>query len=286
MRPSTALLAAASLLGLAAASALPSREKVCVSPQVWNECNDGWRGCCLGDPCKETIKGFSMSACPNSEEVPYKPAAETPASGSNFSSMAPQVDLWKKVCEFDNSDCNWSPTFFPIKTHDETYTKKSTTSQFHIQKDDGALGARRDVIALFSGIPADITTCRMFWYKPSGGIFFGTWNVGNIRYSTLKLGGKPFAEAVGSADVSYKNTKALITAEAAQGMLDLGDWAKGYGEAMLRGSEEFNCAGSELAVHFRLEAMMESAVIVDQVAKETSENPWVLRAGWVLKYEW
>ena len=106
-----------------------------------------------------------------------------------------------------------------------------------------------------------------------------------MNISTLDMGGKPFLEAVGSADISYKNTKSFIEAETVQGTLDLGNWGRTTTSAFQLGPS-FDCKGPELAVHFALNSKTsESSVIVDQVSElQAIGNQYVQRAGWFLLY--
>jgi hypothetical protein len=186
-------------------------------------------------------------------------------------------------CSANDTNCNWAPTFFAIKTDNETFCS-NTTRQFHVQRDAGPLGARRDVIALFTGIPANVTRCTMAWYKPEKGIFYGTFGDGSINISSLDTGDKSFFEAVGSTDVNFGNTKALIAEEINHSILDLGNWGTSIGAARLSNGIVFDCAGPELAVHFAMSAPWEGAVVVDQVS-ELAMNRYVQRAGWHLEYK-
>ncbi len=172
MRASSTFLAAASILSLAAASPLERRYQECTAPQAWHRCSDGWAGCCSVSPCKGPGEGVA-SHCPDTEP---QPPAETPTpikepssacspESTPSSAPSPSTDTdWTRFCKADDSNCNWAPTYFIVKTDNETYTTYNTTNQFHVQKDDGLLGGRRDSIALFKDIPDTVTKCRIAWY--------------------------------------------------------------------------------------------------------------------------
>jgi hypothetical protein len=178
MRSSTTLFVAASLLSLAAASPLDRRYYECSAPSVWHVCWDGWEGCCSVTPCKGPAEG-AKSYCPDTElppptgnpttpgtpAQPAPPTACTPESTPSTPSELPVDTEWieQSGCKEDNSNCNWAPTYFVVKTDNETYTTYNTTSQFHVQKDAGVDGARRDSIALFTDIPDTVTKCRINW---------------------------------------------------------------------------------------------------------------------------
>jgi hypothetical protein len=90
---------------------------------------------------------------------------------------------------------------------------------------------------------------------------------------------KPFAEAVGSQEISYQNTKSFIDAKTVQGSLDLGNWGRTIGHAFQNDGNSFDCKGPELAVHFALNnAQVEGSVIMDQVS-QLNINVYVQRAG-------
>jgi hypothetical protein len=289
MRSFNTLIAAAGLIGLASASPFMRRYEECKAPQQWYTCGDDWQGCCSVNPCKGPAEGVK-SHCPGSVEPSPSATTSTVIStsptackASTTPTLAPDTD-WTAKCNEDDSNCNWAPRFFIIKTDNETYTTYNRTTQFHVQK--GAGTSRIDSIAHFTNIPSTVTRCTMKWYKPSRGIFYGTWNDGAMNISTLDLGGKPFVEAIGSKDISYQNTKSFIEAETVHGVLDLGNWGKTPYSAFLSGPT-FDCKESELVVHFALNAPTgESAVTVDQVSnREMSLNNYVQRAGWFLQYE-
>jgi len=180
MRYSATFLAAASLLSLAAASPLERRYEECAAPTVWHICWDGWEGCCSITPCKGPAEGVK-SYCPDTEKpppngppttpgTPAQPAPPTACTPESTPSSTPSGRVtdadWSKTtgCKEDDSNCNWAATFFIVKTGNETYTTFNSTGQFHVQKDaneDG--GARRDSIALFTGIPDSVTKCRINW---------------------------------------------------------------------------------------------------------------------------
>ncbi|KAF2682314.1 hypothetical protein K458DRAFT_419721 [Lentithecium fluviatile CBS 122367] len=299
MRSSTTFLAAASLLSLAAASPLERRYYDCTAPQVWHTCWDGWQGCCSVTPCKGPAEGVK-SYCPDTEQPPSgTPGNPTPPStpptacspestpSPTPTSLEPDVEwVGQTGCKEDNSNCHWAPRFFIIKTDNETYTTYNQTFQFHVRKDAGPEGGRHDSIALFTDIPDTVTKCRIAWYKPAQGIFYGTYSDGAMNMSTLDLGDRSFEEAVGG-EVSYASTKELIAGESSHGVLDLGNWGRTLGgKALDNGHDAFDCAGSELAVHFALNAPgAEGSVTVDQVSKlGTNNNGFVQRAGWYLQY--
>jgi hypothetical protein len=118
------------------------------------------------------------------------------------------------------------------------------------------------------------------------GIFYGVNVDGAMNISKLDLGGKPFAEAVGS-EVNYKNTKDLIENQFSLGGLDLGNWGRTLaGKVLSNRQVAWDCSGGEVAVHFALTSeMLEASVTVDQVSKVGDVNGFVQRAGWYLKYE-
>ncbi|KAF2818566.1 hypothetical protein CC86DRAFT_375766 [Ophiobolus disseminans] len=303
MHPSTTFIAAAALLGLAAASPLDRRYEECKAPQLWYACWDDYQGCCSTNPCKGPAMGVK-SGCPSNDDT--TPSESTPASSeavpsSSTSSATTSIYIpspaasaiaklepdtaWTAKCKEDNSNCNWAARFFSVKTNNETYTTYNTTSQFHVANDIGSAGAHRHSIAVFSDIPSSVTKCSVQWYKPKQGIFYGTWGDGSISISTLDMGGKPFAEAVGSQDISFKNTKSFIDAKTVQGGLDLGNWGRTMAHAFLSDGRTFACKGPEVVVHFALDSKTsEGSVTVDQVSKAGSTE-FVQRAGWFLKYE-
>jgi hypothetical protein len=144
-----------------------------------------------------------------------------------------------------------------------------------VQNDAGSLGGHRESIALFINIASTVIRCSVQWYKPAQ----GTWGDGAVSISTLDMGGKPFAEAVGSQEISYQNTKSFIDAKTVQGSLDLGNWGRTIGHAFQNDGNSFDCKGPELAVHFALNnAQVEGSVIMDQVS-QLNINVYVQRAG-------
>jgi hypothetical protein len=169
MRSSTAFIAAASILGFAAANPLERRLE-CAAPAVLHVCWDGWTGCCSVTPCNGAANG-GKNFCPDNEKLPTPSASETCTSKSAAAPSAtpsgpPANDTeWIRDsgCKEDNSNCNWAPQFWVIKTNNETYTTMNATDQFHVQKDAGKDAARRDSIALFTGIPESVTKCNIAW---------------------------------------------------------------------------------------------------------------------------
>jgi hypothetical protein len=178
MRSSTTFLAAASILSLAVASPLERRYYDCTAPQVWHVCWDGWEGCCSVTPCKGPAEGM-RSFCADDGAPPPSPVTpptetatpvEAPTSACSPESTSPPaasptVDTdWMVMddCKEDDSNCNWAPTFFGLRTDNETFAE-TRTNQFYIRKDAGVDGARRDSIAVFTGIPDTVTKCSIRW---------------------------------------------------------------------------------------------------------------------------
>jgi hypothetical protein len=117
------------------------------------------------------------------------------------------------------------------------------------------------------------------------GIFYGVRGDGGVNMGKLDLGGKPFAEAVGS-EVNYKSTKDLIKNKSSLGSLSLGEWARTLnGRVLSTRRDAWDCSGGEVAVHFAISEVSEDNVNVDQVSKVGDVNGFVQRAGWYLKYE-
>ena len=169
MRSSTALLAAASLLGLTAASPLERRYEECPAPAVWHVCWDGWEGCCSVTPCNSPAKG-GKSFCPDTEQPPAKPtptaappACTTAAApSSNPTTITEEVDWLKETgCKKDDSNCHWAPTFYIVKTGDEAYTAPNKSAQFYVAQN--TKGERSDSIAVFSNIPDSVKKCTLSW---------------------------------------------------------------------------------------------------------------------------
>jgi hypothetical protein len=313
MRSSSTFLVAASILSFAAATPLESRYYECTAPQMWYTCGDGWEGCCTVTPCKgpaEGVKSFCADDGAPSPPAPAPPVTEPPTPSEEPTlvfipeltpSATPSATVdtaWMDYCKEDDSDCNWAPMFYSVKTDNETFTK-NLTNQFYVRKDEGVDGTRRDSIALFTNIPDSVTRCSIKWYvtrgnisaswltsyryAPGQGIFYGVAGDGSLNISTLDLGDKTFGEAVGS-EVSYESAKDLIAEQTTVSGLDLGNWGWTVGHAELDSGNEFDCAGSELALHFEMIAQWEGSVIVDQVSKKGQVNQFVQRAGWYLKY--
>jgi hypothetical protein len=169
MRSSTICLAAASILGFAAANPLERRME-CTAPAVYHVCWDGWSGCCSVSPCNGAANG-GKNFCPDNEMPPQPTASEACTSASAAAPSAtpsgpPAKDTeWIEPsgCKEDDSNCNWAPQFWVVKTDDETYSTANTTRQFYVQKENGTDGARRDSIALFTGIPDSVTKCTIAW---------------------------------------------------------------------------------------------------------------------------
>jgi len=197
-----------------------------------------------------------------------------------------KADLdWTSKCALDDSNCNWRPRFFTVNTRNETHTSRNRTNQFIVQNNGPSGGGRLDTIALFTNVPSNVSNCTVAFYKPSMGIFYGTYSDGAMNISTLDMRGAPFAEAVGSNEINYKITKAFIDKETVQGTLDLGNWGHTVSSAFLTGPK-FACKG-EVAVHFALNAAhSEGSVTFDQASEvQPVFNSYVQRAGWVLVYE-
>jgi hypothetical protein len=167
MRSSMTIIAAAALLSFTAASPLNRRHPDCTAPTVLHVCWDGWEGCCSVSPCKGPAEGVK-SYCPDNELPPPSdpPTACTPGSApvATPTGFPKDIDWIESTgCKEDDSNCNWAPMFHVIKTGNETYTSYNTTDVFHVQKDDGVNGARRDSIAVFSNIPDTATKCTIAW---------------------------------------------------------------------------------------------------------------------------
>lgn len=239
------------------------------------------------------------SRCPDEGSVPIAPPTTTlptsnppanPVSSSVSASptATSSVDMrWAEECKEDDSNCNWDPTFYNIETSQEAYARNTSTynPRFLIQK-DAELGLNQEVIAVFRGIPDSAKKCRIAVYKPSAGVYYAMHPDAGLNLTRLDMGGKPFEDAIGGRPANYVNTKTFITDRGNLGVLDLGN-GRGHGPLnfFTNGRPAFDCSGSEVVVHFSLNAAVGN-LIFDQVAKPGSNaGPNIPRSGWVILYE-